>query len=255
MKGLERGGVRLAYTEAGAGDPPLLLVHGMRCNHTHMLPQMGHFMRRHRVLNVDLRGHGASDAPDSLYSNDELNDDLMFLCRELGVERPIGIGHSFGGSTLLHLAATRPEALGGLVVLDSGIRSAASRVAELGRTPLMSPEAGRAFLEARLFSPDDPADLKARIIGEMGHTPAHVSAGCGRTVLSFDAAEAAERCTLPALFLLADRPFTDPETLARLGPNWRVGQVVGAGHFIHMVAPDQVNAMIERFIALVGDRL
>jgi pimeloyl-ACP methyl ester carboxylesterase len=246
-----RGGVRLAYSEAGAGGPPLLLVHGMRCNYTHMLPQMGYFMRRHRVVNVDLRGHGASDKPESSYSNEEINEDLVWLCGELGIEKPVAIGHSFGGSTLLHLAVARPDFLGGLVVLDSGIRTAASRMAELGQTPVMTPEEGRAFLTARLFSPDDPADLRDRIIGEMDDMPPHVSKGCGQTVLTFDAADAAEKCTVPSLFLLADRPFTDRETLDRLGPNWRIGQVVGAGHFIHMVAPDQVNAMIERFLELL----
>ena len=251
MPHLVRNGVRLAYEEAGAGGPPLLLVHGMRCNRSHMYPQLGHFMRRHRVVAVDVRGHGESDAPDSDYSNDELTDDLVWLCGELGIERPVAMGHSFGGSLLLHLSVARPDFLRGLVILDSGIRSAESRVAELGRTPSMTPEESRRFLAGRLFSPDDPADLRDRIIGEMGAMAPHAAAGCGRTVLTFDAAEAAEKCRVPALFLLADRPFTDPETLARLGPNWRVGQVVGAGHFIHMVVPDQVNAMVERFLELL----
>ncbi len=137
------------------------------------------------------------------------------------------------------------------MVLDSGVRTAESRQAELGRTPTMTPEEGRAFLTARLFSPDDPTKLRDRIIGEMDAPLAHVSKGIGQTVLTFDAAGAAERCKIPALFLLADRPFTDRETLDRLGPNWRIGQVVGAGHFIHMVVPDQVNAMIERFLDLL----
>ena len=251
MAVLVRNGVRLAYEEAGVGGPPLLLVHGMRCNRSHMVPQLGHFMRRHRVVSVDLRGHGESDAPDSLYSNEEINEDLIWLCGELGIEKPVAVGHSFGGSTLLHLAVWKPDFLGGLVILDSGIRSVAARVAELGNTPMMTPEQGRAFLAARLFSADDPVDLRDRILAEMDHPAPHVSAGMGKTVLTFDAAEAAYACTVPSLFLLADKPFTDATILARLGGNWRVGQVVGAGHFIHMVAPAQVNAMIERFLELI----
>ena len=255
MPFLVRNGVRLAYEEAGSGGPPLLLVHGMRCNRTHMAPQLGHFMRRHRVVAVDLRGHGESDAPESDYSNQELGDDLVWLCGELGIERPVAAGHSFGGSLLLHLAVARPNFFSGLVILDSGIRSAAARVAELGGTPTMTPEEGRRFLTERLFSRDDPPDLRDRIIAEMDRPAKHVSAACGRTVLGFDAGEAALRCTVPTLFLLADRPFTEPELLARLGPNWRIGQVVGAGHFIHMIAPDQVNAMIARFLELLaGER-
>jgi hypothetical protein len=82
--------------------------------------------------------------------------------------------------------------------------------------------------------------------------PEHVVRAMDETVLSFDAAAAAEACRNPAPFLLADKPFTDAAMLARLGDNWRVGQVVGAGHFIQMIAPEQVNAMIERFLAVTG---
>ena len=42
------------------------------------------------------------------------------------------------------------------------------------------------------------------------------------------------------------------ETLAGLGPNWRVGQVVGAGHFIQLFAAPQVNAMVDRFLEVTG---
>jgi pimeloyl-ACP methyl ester carboxylesterase len=253
MPHLVRNGLRLSYTDAGAGDPPLLLVHGGTCNQGHMLPLIGHFMRRHRVLNVDVRGHGDSDSPEGAgYSYEEINADLVWLCGELGIEKPIGIGHSYGGSTLLDLSVRQPDFLGGLVLLDTGVRSAESRLAELGTPQTRSIEEQRAFLLGRLFGADDPVDLRDRIAGEMGRTPRHVSLDISRTTVGFDAATAAEQCRIPALFLLADRPFTDPETLARLGPNWRVGKVVGAGHFIQLIVPDQVNAMIERFLELIA---
>jgi pimeloyl-ACP methyl ester carboxylesterase len=116
MKYVTRDGVRLAYVEAGRGDKTMLLVHGMQCDHTHMLPQLEHFSRTHRVVAVDMRGHGGSDKPHSSYSNQEFNDDLVFLCRELGLHRPVAMGHSFGGSNLLHLIDRRPDFLSGLVI-------------------------------------------------------------------------------------------------------------------------------------------
>ena len=60
---VDHEGVSIAYVEAGVGDPPILLVHGMACDHTHLLPQFHHLRSRHRVIAVDLRGHGASDRP------------------------------------------------------------------------------------------------------------------------------------------------------------------------------------------------
>ena len=68
MRTLTRDGVALAYEEAGRGDPPLLLVHCWAGDHTTLAPQAGHFRRAHRVVAVDLRGHGQSDRPHQDYT-------------------------------------------------------------------------------------------------------------------------------------------------------------------------------------------
>jgi hypothetical protein len=52
--------------------------------------------------------------------------------------------------------------------------------------------------------------------------------------------------------VLSRQDFAAPEAVAALGPNWHVGRVVGAGHFVQVVVPDQVNAMIDRFLRLEG---
>lgn len=257
MRYLSHDGVRLAFTDAGSGDPPILLVHGMRCNHAHMQPLFDHFSQRHRVVAVDQRGHGESDKPQGSYSNDVMSADLQWLCTELGIDRPVAIGHSFGGSVLLYLAWRQPELFGGLVLLDSGVRSTEEKEAELGkvvhRSPGASePEGSRAFLAGRLFGPDDSAGVKNEILDVMATSvPEHAGAAMGQTVLEFDSGSAAAQCTVPALLVLADRPFTTPAMIDRLGSNWRVGQVVGAGHFVQIFGAAQVIAMVERFLELL----
>lgn len=251
---LQRDGVRLAYDDTGEGGPPILLVHGMRCDHRHMAPLFEHLSHRHRVVTVDLRGHGASDTPPDGYTNDELAADLLWLCEQLDVVRPVAIGHSFGGSLSLHIAATQPDRLGGLVLLDSGVRSTAEKEAEMGAVIADAGSADRAvdFFADRLFGPHDDAALKAEILSVMtGGVPPAVAQALGRTVLDFDSGAAAVACSIPALFILADRPFSTPAMIARLGPNWRVGQVIGAGHFVQLFAADQVNAMVDRYLELL----
>jgi pimeloyl-ACP methyl ester carboxylesterase len=60
MRSLRReDGVALFYEEAEGDDPPVLLVHGIACDHTIFAPQFEHFARKgQRVVAVDLRGHG-----------------------------------------------------------------------------------------------------------------------------------------------------------------------------------------------------
>jgi pimeloyl-ACP methyl ester carboxylesterase len=253
MQFLSRHGVRLAYDEAGTGDPPILLVHGMRCDHRHMAPLFAHLRSRHRVVTVDLRGHGASDAPPHGYRNDELADDLLWSMEQLGAVQPVAIGHSFGGSLCLWIAATMPERLSGLVLLDSGVRAPEEKAAEMGGViDDTSTPVAPSFFADRLFGPDDDPVVKAQILDVMDSSvPPPVVESLARTVLDFDSAAAAIACTLPALFVLADRPFSSAVMIARLGPNWRVGRVIGAGHFVQLFATAQVTAMIDRYLELL----
>ena len=109
MSRLRRDGVALFYEEAGVGEPPMLLVHGLGCCHTHLTPQLEHFSDDHRVVAVDLRGHGQSDAPHQEYTIEGFADDLAWVCARLGLENPVVVGHSLGGEICLALAASYPD--------------------------------------------------------------------------------------------------------------------------------------------------
>jgi hypothetical protein len=81
MNTLDRKGITLAYQEAGSGTSPVLLVHGFGCDHTFLLPQLRFLGDRRRTVTVDLRGHGASDAPKQDYTMAGFADDLRLdLC-------------------------------------------------------------------------------------------------------------------------------------------------------------------------------
>jgi hypothetical protein len=55
---------------------------------------------------------------------------------------------------------------------------------------------------------------------------------------------------VPVLYVAANRGLTDVQRFRELCPQLMVGQTVGAGHFHQLEVPDQVNAMIERFLAV-----
>ena len=61
---------------------------------------------------------------------------------------------------------------------------------------------------------------------------------------------AAELTVVPALLIASRQLFVQPGVFERLPANWHKGQVVGAGHFVQLVVPDQVHAMVDRFFAL-----
>ena len=142
MPVLARDGMRLFYEETGGGSPPLLLVHGMNCDHSFWEPQRNHFGGRHRIVAVDVRGHGRSDKPVGDYGMRSLASDLVWLAERIGVRNPVVIGHSMGGVIALELAASFPEVPSAIIILDS---------------PIAPPEATRAAVAPHLEALRGPA--------------------------------------------------------------------------------------------------
>jgi pimeloyl-ACP methyl ester carboxylesterase len=136
---------RLAYDAAGAGDPPMIFVHGWCCDRSYFDPQVTRFSASHAVVTVDLRGHGESSA---------------------------------------------------LAV-----------------------------------APGIAADLL-------------------RAMSEFDGASVLGGATAPVLSIGSAVPANSADDLRRACPAITIGQTVGAGHFIQLEVPDQVNAMIERFLTI-----
>ena len=67
MPAIVRNGIKLAFEDRGAGKPAFVFVHGTSCNRSFFAPQAEHFARQHRVVSVDLRGHGESDKSPGPY--------------------------------------------------------------------------------------------------------------------------------------------------------------------------------------------
>ena len=118
MPTIVRDGTTLAYEERGTGEPALVFVHGWTCDRSFFAPQAEHFARRHRVVSVDLRGHGESDKPEGPYSIATFADDIAYLMERLGLGRAVVVGHSMGGITVLQLAAAHPDRVAAIVMVD-----------------------------------------------------------------------------------------------------------------------------------------
>jgi pimeloyl-ACP methyl ester carboxylesterase len=92
------GGVRIHYAEAGrASAEPVLLVHGWPQHWYCWRKVIPELATRFRVLAMDLRGFGWSDAPDSSYEKEELAGDIVGLVRALSLRDVRLAGHDWGG--------------------------------------------------------------------------------------------------------------------------------------------------------------
>jgi pimeloyl-ACP methyl ester carboxylesterase len=252
MQQLNRDGVQLVYDEAGAGSPPMIFIHGLGCDHSHFAPQFERYRHGHRVIALDLRGHGQSDKPEQEYTIEGLADDAAWLCGELGVYRPVLVGHSMGSLVALELAARHPDIPAALVLLDAPLFVPppvveAMNLPELARamwTPAYR-DVLRGFMGAT-FLPTDDQERKARILDAMCALPQHVTASAFQSI-AHDMAPAAAACTLPMIYIGAGVPI-DMDRFRALCPQLVVEQVSGVGHWLQLDAAERVNAAIDRFL-------
>jgi pimeloyl-ACP methyl ester carboxylesterase len=109
--------------DAAAGEPGVLLVHGLSGTSWLWAPVARRLRRRRRTLAIDLRGHGLSDAPTAGYDRDALADDVVAVADGAGFLAGAGVvlaGHGFGASIATWAAAELGTACRGLVLVDGG---------------------------------------------------------------------------------------------------------------------------------------
>ncbi|MEQ4716174.1 alpha/beta hydrolase [Nonomuraea sp. B19D2] len=113
------GDIRLFYTDDGDG-PPLLLVHGWGADSHQWSWHIDALAAAHRVVAVDLRGHGYSSVPEDGNTPRMMAEDLRVLLESLGIPQVIAVGHSMGAQVVSILAVEHPELVRALVAVDPG---------------------------------------------------------------------------------------------------------------------------------------
>jgi pimeloyl-ACP methyl ester carboxylesterase len=248
-----RDGIKLTYDVRGTGSPAFVLVHGWACDRSFFAAQAKHFARRHRVVSLDLRGHGESDKPEGPYPIGAYAGDVAHVIDTLGLGRVVAVGHSMGGIAVLQLGADHPDKVAGLVMVDPAplvippeLRQAVEAL--VGAMEAGDQEPRRQFIAGHMFLPTSDKTLVDRVVKVMMAAPAYVAANAMKGVLAFDGPGVAARCRVPALHLMATPPLNPPHLMAQWLPKVVQGWTAGAGHFNMMEAPDQVNSMIEGFL-------
>jgi pimeloyl-ACP methyl ester carboxylesterase len=250
---MTRDGVQLYFETQGEGNPAMVFVHGWTCDHTYFSPQVEYYRRTNMTVTLDLRGHGMSDPSPTNYGMDVLADDVARLCESLDLEQPVIVGHSMGGAVVLELAARHPT-LPKAIVMIEGVAIAPTPEGAAGLRALVEGLHSDAFEAVRdqfiggMFLETDDADQKSRIIKQMSACPQEIAAALGTGVVEWDSEAAARALRVPALHISATGNTNDARTLQALNPLFQSAVTVGAGHFNHLDAPHQVNAMIDQFL-------
>lgn len=116
-------GVRLTATRWPGASPAVLLLHGLASQRHFWDPVARRLTGAPggpSVVAIDQRGHGDSQRPATGYDHRTVTADVVTALDALGLDRVVVVGHSWGGSIALALAALHPERVLSVVAVDGG---------------------------------------------------------------------------------------------------------------------------------------
>ena len=240
-------GCSLYVEEAGNPDgPTVLFIHGLSQSRLAWRRQLGSALgRTMRLVAMDLRGHGRSDRPHDAYGDATLwADDVKAVITQLGLDRPVLCGWSYGGIVIGdYLRCHGERALGGVVLVAA--------ISQLGETvmPFLGPEfigvlpglfsidveesstALQTFIRLCTQAPLDPAEFYS-VLGYNATVPPHVRQAMLSRTVNHDDVYARLEAPLLVVHGLEDRVVlpTMSRHLTQVVPHAQTSFYPGVGH-------------------------
>jgi 3-oxoadipate enol-lactonase/4-carboxymuconolactone decarboxylase len=255
-------GCRIYYRLEGApGDPLLVLTHALGTDHGMWNPQMPALLRRFRVLRLDLRGHGASDAPAGDYTIPQLGRDVLAVADAAGVARFAYCGLSLGGMIGQWLAANAGHRIDRMVLANTSPRMADPGLFEIRRATVLEKgvsviEEGvmQRFFSARMLSSGSAAVESIRTT-LLATSPVGY-AGCCAAVRDMDQRPSLAAIQVPVLVIAGDQDVSTPwaghgDVLAGGIPGARAVRL-SAAHLSNVERPSSFTAALFDFLLPKG---
>lgn len=273
-------GVGLQYSDepatgAGPEGQPIVLLHCYTCSGRWWEPLAPLLAESHRVITIDLIGHGGSEKPSSGYEITAQSAAVAALLNELDVRGATVVGHSMGGLVATSLAQQSSELVDRLVLIGTPSDAGQSNlpfVAGLGTTPVigqaiwrLAPDSAVKSAYGESFAPgfdvsvafEDP-DQVVTDLDSMTYTAFDQSRDASDEFL--EEQSVASRLTATGVPVLAidgteDQILDVEQTIAGFEtvPGARVEQVEGSGHSPNVEDPEGTAELILPFSAAGGD--
>lgn len=245
-------GVRIAYTARGTGEPALVFIHGGLAHRIFWRHQANAFAPRHRVIALDLAGHGESGRDRPTWSIRQFGEDVRAIVERIAPGHVVLIGNSLGGPVALEAASLMPGRTLGVIgvdtlhdvtqVMEEG--DAQARADAFGRDPEGS---CRAMVDL-LFHRGQHPEVRAWAEREMLKTPAEVTVPMLASFAGYSMPDAARRAGVPIRAINGDLFPTDVALNRTIVPDFDAVIMPGAGHYPMLERPEEFNRLLDSLV-------
>ena len=254
---LDISGIRLRLLDFGGEGSPILALHGLAGRASGWSEVASRLSRRHHVIALDLRGHGGSAKPADL-ARQSFETDAVGVLEMLELGPVCLLGQSFGGDIALMVAATRPDLLSALVVIEAAPNLDAETRADIAAWFRSWPERFQSLGQARAFFTEAELQHPELWLDGLRRT----DSGYEPDFRPHDMASILERgnedfwhflpdVKTPTLLITGERGLVAPGDVDRMLqtiPQARHEQMRGAGHNVHLDDPAACCHLVEGFL-------
>jgi pimeloyl-ACP methyl ester carboxylesterase len=258
------------------GDPagsPIVLINCFTCS-MHWYEELAPLLSQgHRVIRVELLGHGGSDKPASGYSIEDQANAIAEALAELEVSDATAVGHSLGGTVATALAERSPALASRVVIIDQApnddfesspfvedlsrvpvIGQAMKRITDVAPSSMVRDQYDRAFAPGyNVASGFEDPDQVVEDLNEMTYTSyieAAEAEGDYTDARPLDERLSASQLPVMVIFGAEDQTYDADEAIAVYEegvPGARIELIEGAGHSPNVETPEEIAPLILEF--------
>lgn len=249
-------GVPIAYEVCGTAEPTLVFVHGWSCDSRYWREQVPHFAQSHRVITLDLAGHGHSGAARERYTMASFGQDVRAVVEASGSRSVILIGHSMGGSVIAEAARLMPDLVVGLIGVDT-LEDVEYRMSREELDGMLAPlkadfRTGSRGFVAGMFAPDTDPGLREWILADMSSAPPAVAMSAMEEMMmqyvTGEAATVFDALRIPVMTVNGELWPVNVEANRRHMVSYDAVILKDADHFLMMDRPEEFNRALEQVI-------
>lgn len=249
-------GLKMHYETYGQGHP-VVLLHGLGMSEYMWHKQVPAISQKYQAIAVDVRGHGATDAPPGPYTMTMLVADILGLFDELDLVQPVLVGLSMGGGITQSVALTAPHRLSGTGLISTGSEFLpATRAKLLHNADLVEQKGMAAVIDSQkeFWSPtslERHADVVARMVDVLQENSPHGYAAAARVTAMRDWTARLPEIELPVIYIGGALDPSAPQRAELFREGLRdveIHLLPGVSHLLPLEAPEVVNDLLLQFL-------
>ncbi len=245
-------GVPIHYAVAGEG-PAVVLVHCWSCDASYWDATVAALAADHRVVAVDLAGHGASGTQRQQYTMAAFAQDVVAVMQALDLRDAVVVGHSMGGKVAVFVADAAPDRVVGLIGVDTlhNVQDPYTREqidAYVASWDDDFPGHVKTFIRGMFPAGADSAAV-SRVAEDMASAPRDIATSAFLEMYACDLPAAAARLRVPLWLINADTYPVAADQWQAAGVDLHVDLIPGCGHFPMVTTPQEFHRLLRAALA------